>query len=136
MRACKNFDNVSCERSCYVTGLCVENQRREDAERAQLPAALRQRPPVRNDRPAIQDLVIADIEARKQEGIRKYGTVLQAFNGRDAALDAYQEALDQAMYLRQAYDEAVEQLMRLRQFLEDRNHAGPPAVGSAGASPG
>lgn len=68
-------------------------------------ATLEPSPIVRQDVPAIQDLVIADIEARKAVGIRKYGTVLQAHNGRDALMDAYQEALDLAMYLRQAIEE-------------------------------
>lgn len=64
-----------------------------------------QPPPIKNDQPAIQDLVIADIEARKANGIRKYGTTLQAFNGRDALVDAYQEALDLCQYLRQLLEE-------------------------------
>jgi hypothetical protein len=38
-------------------------------------------------------------------GRRKYGTALEANNGRDALMDAYQEALDLAMYLRQAIAE-------------------------------
>lgn len=50
----------------------------------------------------IADLVLADIEARVKAGQRKYGTKLQAHNGRDALWDAYQECLDMAMYLRQA----------------------------------
>lgn len=58
-----------------------------------------------NDRPFIQDLVIADIEERKQHGIRKYGTALQSGNGRDMLLDAYEEALDLAIYLRGLLDE-------------------------------
>lgn len=58
--------------------------------------------PVVNDRPAIQDLVMADVAERKREGTEKYGTPLQAFNGRDALADAYQEALDLCQYLRQA----------------------------------
>jgi hypothetical protein len=58
--------------------------------------------PVPNDRPCVQDAVIADIEARKQLGIQRYGTVLQPGNGRDALLDAYQESLDLACYLKQA----------------------------------
>jgi len=57
--------------------------------------------PTINDGPIIQDLVIADIEARKELGIRRYGTALQAFNGRDGLKDAYQEVLDLAIYLRQ-----------------------------------
>jgi len=63
--------------------------------------------PVVNDRPFVQDLVIADIEERKQHGIRKYGTALQSGNGRDMLLDAYEEALDLAIYLRGALDERV-----------------------------
>lgn len=58
--------------------------------------------PTVNDLPFIQDAVIADIDARKQVGIRRYGTALQPFNGRDALLDAYEEALDLAIYLKQA----------------------------------
>jgi hypothetical protein len=57
--------------------------------------------PIKNDKPCVQDMVIADIEARKGVGIERYGTVLQPFNGRDALLDAYQEALDLCQYLRQ-----------------------------------
>lgn len=49
--------------------------------------------------------VIADLDARKQFGLEKYGTLLQAFNGRDALMDAYQETLDQVVYLRQCVDE-------------------------------
>jgi len=57
--------------------------------------------PTKNDNPSIQDLVIADMEARKAIGISRYGTTLKAHNGRDALLDAYQEALDLCNYLRQ-----------------------------------
>jgi hypothetical protein len=57
--------------------------------------------PVKNTQPCVQDMVIIDIEARKQVGIERYGTVLQPFNGRSALMDAYQEALDLATYLRQ-----------------------------------
>jgi hypothetical protein len=60
-----------------------------------------QPPPVQNDGTAIQSLVIEDVEARLRVGIQRYGTPLQAFNGRDALWDAYQEALDLVVYLRQ-----------------------------------
>jgi len=53
----------------------------------------------------ITELVIADLKARRELGIAKYGTTLQAYNGRDALLDAYQEVLDLAQYLRQAIEE-------------------------------
>lgn len=62
-------------------------------------------PPIPNDKVAIQDLVIRDIAERKQVGIERYGTPLQAHNGRDALVDAYQEALDLVMYLRQMIEE-------------------------------
>jgi hypothetical protein len=61
--------------------------------------------PTPNAAPYVQDEVIADIEERKQHGIRKYGTALQAGNGRDMLRDAYEEALDLAIYLRGALDE-------------------------------
>lgn len=61
-----------------------------------------QPPPVANRRPAVWDLVMADMKERDQVGRQRYGTPLQPFNGRDALMDAYQEALDLAVYLRQA----------------------------------
>lgn len=62
-------------------------------------------PPVPNAQPAVWSLVIADMQSRDREGRRKYGTPLQPFNGRDALVDAYQEALDLVVYLRQAIEE-------------------------------
>jgi hypothetical protein len=61
-----------------------------------------QPPPVPNDRPAIQDLVLADVAERKRVGIERYGVPLQGFNGRDALRDLYEELLDAVQYLRQA----------------------------------
>lgn len=61
--------------------------------------------PVQNNRSAIWELVIDDMWDRDRTGREKYGTPLQAFNGRDALIDAYQEALDLAVYLRQAIEE-------------------------------
>lgn len=58
--------------------------------------------PVPNDAPAVWDLVIEDMRARDAAGLAKYGTRLQPHNGRDALVDAYQEALDLCVYLRQA----------------------------------
>jgi hypothetical protein len=69
------------------------------------PVAQHQPPPVPNAEPCIQDLVIADIDARKRVGLERYGTLLQPFNGRDALMDAYQEVLDLAVYLRQVLEE-------------------------------
>ena len=58
--------------------------------------------PIKNDMPAVWDLVVLDIVDRDSAGQRKYGTRLQPFNSRDALKDAYQEALDLVVYLRQA----------------------------------
>jgi len=49
----------------------------------------------------VADLVLQDIEDRVEFGVKKYGTKLKTFNGRNALWDAYQEALDLVMYLRQ-----------------------------------
>jgi hypothetical protein len=57
--------------------------------------------PTASSSPAMQDLVCIDIQSRKELGIKRYGTVLQANNGRDALLDLYQELLDALMYCRQ-----------------------------------
>lgn len=101
--------------------------------------------PTRNERTAIQDLVIADlrerkgnqlrdllvtdIETRKEIGLKKYGTLLQAFNGRDALVDAYQESLDLVQYLRQCveegmvsgpYERAINMALDLRYFIWER----------------
>jgi hypothetical protein len=51
--------------------------------------------------PSVQDAVITDIELRKAVGLERYGTLLQPHNGRDALQDAYEEAIDLAMYLKQ-----------------------------------
>lgn len=61
--------------------------------------------PLPNNGPAIQDLVIDDIRERRRIGEARYGTALQAHNGRDPLVDAYQEALDLCMYLRQEIEE-------------------------------
>lgn len=94
-----------------------------------------QPPPVANDKPAVWDLVVQDLErdeallrhgasqpwaapriltlvredarARDAQGRKRYGVPLQPGNGRDALADAYQEALDLAVYLRQALEELL-----------------------------
>lgn len=50
----------------------------------------------------VVDHVIADIVKRSETGTKKYGTPLHTNNGRDALLDAYQEAIGLVMYLKQA----------------------------------
>lgn len=61
----------------------------------------KQQAPVPNEGPDIFEMVMQDVQRRAHAGKQKYGTTLQGFNGRDALLDAYQEVLDLAQYLRQ-----------------------------------
>lgn len=57
--------------------------------------------PTPNGSGDIQSLVIVDIYERRELGINRYGTALQAHNGRDALQDAYEEAMDLTIYLKQ-----------------------------------
>lgn len=115
----------------------VFGQAQEDAIRQATEAArdgaMKTRPgdqplPIHNDFGAVQDEVIADIEARKAVGLERYGTLLQPFNGRDSYRDAYEEALDLAVYLRQTLterDAIVGTLLSVRERLlvgEDQDH--------------
>lgn len=66
--------------------------------------------PIPNESPSMHDLVAADLQTRKEFGLRKYGTILQAGNGRNPLLDAYDEVLDHAVYIKQALIERDEML--------------------------
>jgi hypothetical protein len=46
--------------------------------------------------------VALDLRARVERGTREYGEPLTTFNGRNALQDAYEEALDLCLYLKQA----------------------------------
>lgn len=52
-------------------------------------------------RECVQDALIAEIQARKELGIQRYGSVLMTHNGRDSLRDAREEAVDLAVYLMQ-----------------------------------
>ena len=88
--------------------------------------------PVPNDKPALWDLVVTDarrqgmpeylvddMRARDKFGREKYGTSLQAGNGRDALVDALQEALDLSVYLKQALVEGADGRGRKRRARAD-----------------
>ncbi len=62
-------------------------------------------PPTPNDNTPIWDLVIADMQERNKIGMEKYGTPLQAHNGRKPLVDLYQELLDAVVYARQEIEE-------------------------------
>lgn len=51
---------------------------------------------------SVTDALIADLTDRREMGKQKYGTELKSFNGRSPLVDAYQEALDLCLYLKQA----------------------------------
>ena len=56
----------------------------------------------------VYDKVFEDIKERAEFGKKKYGTYLETHNGRDALMDAYEEALDLVVYLKQAIMERDE----------------------------
>lgn len=58
--------------------------------------------PTPNQHPPVWPLVMVDMAGRDKLGRERYGTQLQPHNGRDALRDAYEEALDLAVYLRTA----------------------------------
>lgn len=65
--------------------------------------SVRQQPaPRASTAPAVWGLVQKDMIDRDSFGKEKYGVRLQPNNGRDFLSDAYQEALDLAVYLRGA----------------------------------
>jgi hypothetical protein len=65
--------------------------------------AVEQRMPVAHPGwPSVQGAVRDDLVERERVGVARYGTPLQPYNGRDALLDAYQECMDMACYLKQA----------------------------------
>ena len=61
-----------------------------------------QPPPKKSKHSPVWPLVIKDMRERAAVGLMRYGMHLTPFNGRDALVDAYQEALDLVVYLRQA----------------------------------
>jgi hypothetical protein len=64
-----------------------------------------QPPPAPNDERPSWEAVIEDMQDRHRIGMERYGTPLQPGNGRDSIVDAYQEALDEVVYLRNAITE-------------------------------
>jgi hypothetical protein len=66
---------------------------------------------------SVTDLVMIDIVDRRAQGVEKYGMELKTDNGRDALVDAYQEALDLVMYLRQAIEERKEREVKRKEAI-------------------
>ena len=53
----------------------------------------------------IFELIHKDLDERNRKGWLEYGKEMTAHDGRDTLQDAYEEALDLAMYLRKAIEE-------------------------------
>lgn len=74
--------------------------------------------------------VLNDMRERDRVGRARYGTPLTADNGRDQLVDAYQEALDKAAYLRAAWLEGcqvrdlyyaeLDSIMKIRLMIDAR----------------
>lgn len=54
---------------------------------------------------AVLESLCADVKARQELGISRYGRPLQAHNGRDVLLDLYEELLDGLAYCATAMEE-------------------------------
>lgn len=60
------------------------------------------------DGPIMHEVVIQALEDRLAVGVKRYGQPLRAWNGRDAAQDAFEEVLDLSVYLAQVREEMTE----------------------------
>jgi hypothetical protein len=69
-----------------------------------------QQPPPKPGGAVVATKVITDIAGRINLGMSRYGTPLMTHNGRDAHRDAYEEALDLAICLKQ--DEMEREYLR------------------------
>lgn len=58
-------------------------------------------PPPTGENDMVLPVVLAALTSRAEQGRVKYGTYLRVHNGRDALIDAWQEAADLLMYLTQ-----------------------------------
>ena len=72
-----------------------------DSEKPRWDASKREPMPIVGKTDVLPE-VIKDLQSRDKIGTQKYGTTLQTHNGRNSLMDAYQEALDLVMYLKQA----------------------------------
>jgi hypothetical protein len=61
--------------------------------------------PVLNSGPSMHVLVADDLLVRKQYGLNKYNSLLQAYNGRNFLQDIYEEMQDGIVYLKGALEE-------------------------------
>lgn len=74
---------------------CVHNHE-HDAD-----SVCKQTTPPHDGTTRVLDCVIDDLKSRAEMGKEKYGHYLETNNGRNALQDAYEEALDLCMYMKQ-----------------------------------
>lgn len=102
------FDNYD-EWEMSDDGVCVICSEMDEEEQQKIRRIIHgdneQAAPVKNDSKPIWEMVIEDMRERDNLGRKRYGTPLQANNGRDALRDAYEEVLDLAVYLKQEIEE-------------------------------
>lgn len=65
-------------------------------------ARIEDQPPPKQGEKIVWRYVMRDLEERVAIGRNGYGMELMTNNGRDPLVDAYQEILDAALYIRQA----------------------------------
>lgn len=80
--------------------MSINNATPSEWDAASAAAGWGQPAPTASTEPACWDLVVQDMQRRDNFGKAKYGVRLQPNNGRDFLRDAYEEALDLAVYLR------------------------------------
>ena len=97
-----DIDNALIKFKPFVS---VEDNQGNNGPIKSIEAALAEMPKPQGKGNPILGMVLSDLTNRAFEGVKKYGEPLKADNGRDALVDAYQEALDLCMYLRQAIEE-------------------------------
>ncbi len=95
--------------------------------------------PIKSEQQPVALYVFLDLAERVVMGKSKYKTILTTDNGRRPLNDAYEEALDMCMYLRQEILERektprfdLEILRRMRDFLQEIIYSEPKVPGPDG----
>lgn len=95
------LDHLNGESWCLACYLGVTKPKPKPAPPPLPKYVIDQPPPLpQTNAPSAWSLVIRDMIDRDLAGTKKYGTRLHAGDGRDSLRDAYEEALDLAVYLR------------------------------------
>ena len=84
--------------TCNIKAIGPTQEQIKDAERL---VTCKQTTPPHIGTTRVLDYVLGDLKSRAEMGKQKYGHYLETDNGRNALQDAYEEALDMCMYLKQ-----------------------------------